>query len=332
MVTSLVAVYIGPCDVLIALLEIESIIKKIGTASGVNWNYITGLVYNKSTVMVTTRTGDVIPMKDERGVNVMAMDPQKKTILFAFNNNKITNLLLGKNEDGSNKTEELDDPMWLSYAAKDDGNATIAAILGVNPSDLFPPMWSEIEVTEAKPKKIVINSTSPTIAIPMSRDVSMSRSIMDDADYGTGIFHTKFAARSTFGIEAGNELAKVRVKNAFTYPIYPEEINITPVNYVAANQDEIVRTMQRYNGGAMPKYEVQKGGDIIFSMFDNDAAVLALNLKGKNINVGSIKSYVKPVYKPSTSSPDRRYGAGQSSSKSSSYFSPGKKTAAPSRR
>lgn len=337
---NLAAIYIGPCDELVAREAILVLLNDLKARHpGLDISHTVGLAYNKSTVLRYDGSGRLVATLEngERSnQQLTALDPFKKTLIYNFRGEQVVNLLLGRKKDGSQDEDEILDPEWIPYNEESANRDALATILSVDVNNLLPALWYEIDPhggMRPKPKYIKVPRIPIVVEIPMTQEISFNRALDEDRDRGTAIFHTKFTVRTKFNIGAESDQMRVRVKNAFTYPIRPEEVSITPTNYVATHRAEILQHLSTYNGGHAVEYteEKDKEGNVtslIVHFGSERAALIAYNLKGRGINVVDYRPPKK--YAPSsTASKANTPGRFNKANSPSSSYSSSSKACAP---
>lgn len=322
----LAAIYIGPCDELVAREAVLVLLNQLkATHPGLDISHTVGLAYNKSTVLRYDDSGRLVATLEngERSnQQLTALDPFKKTLIYNFRGEQVINLLLGRKKDGTQDDQEILDPEWIPYNEESANRDALATILSVDVNSLLPALWYEIDPqggTRPKAKHIRIPRIPITVEIPMSQEIAFNRSLEEDRDRGTSIFHTKFTTRPKFNIGAESDQMRVRVKNAFTYPIRPglDETSATPTNYIALHKTDVLQHLATYNGGHAVEHTEERDKDgnvtsLIVHFASERAALIAYNLKGRGINVVDYrppKKYAASSSAANKASTPGRYGS-----------------------
>jgi hypothetical protein len=305
-------------------MTVDQLIREIVTENPTySPKYHWGVLYDKSPVMEYAQGGRMVevPQCDgstqtqraltpkleldknkEDKVPIRSADPLRKVLAYYFFDARVLYALLGQDATGNEVHEEIIDPNYIGSGLECNYNKLLDA-LGVPRSTYFGQVeWASVGeeegyyyclggsqfFTEHGQKKIIHKKLPLRIAIPMTREESLARTLVGDQDACTDTFHTKFVAMNAFEIPAAAEPRTLNIRSAFVGKD-GRAVKINPYDsdslYTIPNWGSILTHLGTYGNIA----DASEGGGVRSVTYESShAAYLAYNLKGVGITVGTV--------------------------------------------
>lgn len=272
-----VSVYIGPVDASSAEAVMEDLIRELAAEHrGIKTTHLTGMTYSKSV------------LKGSEGVKVF--DYQRKMLTYYFDDARMAHLLLGRDEQGREVKEEIIDPNFISHDPEFDSDLVgLSQALGLgNDTSYYPMLWHRIPVQDTHAKKPTIKISRParSIEIQMTPEIAQMRSLERDNDRFGTVFHTRLTPLRIFDIGPEFEEKKLKISNVFTAQVIPGEN--ADLQYLQRNRAHVLNHLKNINEGRAVQIISEADGSMVVEFSSRTNALIALNLKGPGINVGTL--------------------------------------------